>query len=232
MTTFTEYFKIVLFGEKEESRKAARQVRKLLYSSSCGRSKYEDIRPLINDAPQEYIKISEDWRQENFVMAISVLYFLHHRDSQPDFLFPWLFELLQHDNGNIRHAAVRMFENELGPLTYHIRCPGEQTSFHKFKTDQADRILSGLYSNLIDLINNLSKPSYNKYKLITSLPSGPFKSVQMVMSHLKEDCGEKYVKDLEERYAPQYIDELKFGGLCDCEICKRRNLRSNGKTTG
>src|SRR3989344_1115490 len=177
MNTFTECFKTILTGEKDESRKAARQVRKLLYSSSHDRSKYDDIRPLINTAPVEYAKIIEDWRQENFVMTVSVLYFLHHRESEPDFLFPWLFDLLQHDNGYIRHAAVRMFDNELGQLTYNIRCPGKESSFNKLRTDQADRILFELYSNLQDLINDLSKPSYNRYKLIASLPSGPFKSV-------------------------------------------------------
>ena len=177
MNTFTECFKTILTGEKVESRKAALRVRKLLYSSGHDRSKYDDIRPLINKAPGEYAKISEDWREENFVMAVSVLYFLHHRESEPDFLFPWLFDLLQHDNGNIRHAAARMFENGLGPLTYHIRCPGKESSFNKLRTDQADRILFELYSNLQDLINDLSKPSYNRYKLIASLPSGPFKSV-------------------------------------------------------
>ena len=221
MNTFTECFKTILAGERNESRKAARQVRKLLYSSSHDSSKYDDIRPLINIAPEEYAKISEDWRQENFVMAVSVLYFLHHRDSEPDFLFPWLFELLQHDNGNIRQASVRMFENELGPLTYHIRCPGNELSFGKLSTNRADRILWQLHSNLTDLINDLWKSSYNRYKLIASLPTSPFKSVQMVLAELKDDCDEKYLESLEKRYGLQYDNRFQFGELCGCEVCKR-----------
>jgi len=220
MNTFTECFKTILTGEKVESRKAARQVRKLLYSSSNDRSRYDDIRPLINKAPVEYAKISEDWRQENFVMAISVLYFLHHRESEPDFLFPWLFDLLQHDNGYIRHAAVRMFDNELGPLTYHIRCPDRL--YNQSTADKADHILFELYANLQGLINNLSKPFFNRYKLIASLPTGPFKSVQMVMGQLADDCGDKYVKDFERRFSTQSLNGIELGGLCDCEICRQR----------
>ena len=220
MNTFTECFKTILTGEKVESRKAARQVRKLLYSSSNDRSKYEDIRPLINKAPEEYANISEDWRQDNFVMAISVLYFLHHRESEPDFLFPWLFDLLQHDNGYIRHAAVRMFDNELGPLTYHIRCPDRQ--HNQSRADKANQILFQLYCNLQDLINDLSKPCFNRYKLIASLPTGPFKSIQMVMSQLREDCGEEHMKDFENRFGSRYLNGIELGGLCDCEICKQR----------
>lgn len=200
MNTFTECFKTILTGEKVESRKAARQVRKLLYSSSNDRSKYEDIRPLINKAPEEYLKIFENWRQENFVMAISVMYFLHDKESQPDFLFPWLFDLLQHDNGCIRYAAVRMFENELGPLTYHIRFPGEKQAFRHegLSSERADRILYELFANLTILLNDLWKPSYNKYKYIHSLPSGPYKSIQMILGELREDCGDKYMEQLEK----------------------------------
>jgi len=222
MTTFVEYFKLILTGEKEESRDAARQVRKLLYSSHAIRSEYEDVRPIINDAPQEYAKISEGWRQENFAMAISVLHFLHMRDSEPDFLFPWLFELIQHENGNVRQAAVRMFENELGPLTYHIRCPGEKSSFHDLVADKADRIIFRLYSSLMDAMNDLWKPKYSRYKLIDSLPTGAFKSVQRILSEIRDDCGEKYMKELEKRLGSKYMNGIELAGLCDCEICKKR----------
>ncbi|MFH0853960.1 MAG: hypothetical protein V1891_00485 [bacterium] len=139
MKTFTELFDIILAGDKDDSRKAARDARKLLYGSSDG----GDFKMIIENAPEEYVKITEYWRQENFVVAVSVLYFLHDKESQPDFLFPWLFYLLRHQNGNIRNAARRMMENELGPLTVHIRCPEHKQS--KSKTEQSDFILLNLF---------------------------------------------------------------------------------------
>lgn len=192
MNTIKKCFKIILTGDKEASRIAAREVRKLVYSSSAAnRDKYEDIKNLINTAFDEYAKISEDWRQENFVMAISIMYFLHDRESHPDFLFPWLYQLLQHENGNIRHAAVRMFEHELGSLTYHIRFPNRKSdSFHTLSPEQADQILHGLHSNLEALATNSYKPSYKKYKYIDSLPSGTYKSVQHILSCLDDYCGD------------------------------------------
>src|SRR3989344_3761031 len=143
MNTIKECFDTILRGDKEKSRLAARGVRKLMYSSSAsGREKYDEIADLVRTAPENYARISEDWRQENFVMAVSVIYFLHDRENQPDFLFPWLFQLLQHPNGYIRYAAVKMISHEIGPLTYHLRFPrlrqgfggqaGEKPSFHKF----------------------------------------------------------------------------------------------------
>jgi len=106
MDSIKACFDTILRGDEEESRLAARAVRKLVYSSAASnKDKYEDIAVLVRTAPENYIRISEDWRQENFVMAVSVIYFLHDRENQPDFLFPWLFDLLQHENGYIRHAA-------------------------------------------------------------------------------------------------------------------------------
>lgn len=95
MNTIKECFEKILHGNRDQSRPAARRVRKLLYGSKRI-DKYNDIKNLIKTAPVAYMKISEDWRQENFVTAISVIYFLHGKDDEPNFLFSWLFQLLLH----------------------------------------------------------------------------------------------------------------------------------------
>ena len=187
--TFTELFKIILTFDKDRSREAARKIRKLLYSSRDS-GEYKDTMSIIENAPAEYIKIIEDWRRENFVMAISVMYFLHSRENRPDFLFPWLFQLLQHKNGNIRHSAVRMVRHELGPLTYHIRLPGEKISPRELSPEQADHILFGLHTNLNNLAAGSWNPSYKKFKYIGDLPSGTYKSVQLVLSLLNDYCSD------------------------------------------
>ena len=191
MDSIKACFDTILRGDEEESRLAARAVRKLVYSSAASnKDKYEDIAVLVRTAPENYIRISEDWRQENFVMAVSVIYFLHDRENQPDFLFPWLFHLIQHPNGNIRQAAVRMFRQELGPLTVHIRFPNEKSAYRlRLSPEQADFILFKLSANLNDLTKNLWKPAYKRYKYISSLPNGPYKSIRMVLGQLEDDCG-------------------------------------------
>jgi len=189
MKTFTELFNTILTTDKDAGRQAAREVRKLVYSSGESK-KYERIASIIENAPAEYVKIVEDWRQENFVMAVSVMYFLHNRENQPDFIFPWLFQLLQHKNGNIRHTAVRMIEHELGPLTYHIRFPDKKNSCGELSPEQADRILFGLRTNLNNLATSSWKDSYRKIKYIDRLPSGTYKSVQLVLSVLDDYCSE------------------------------------------
>ncbi|MEA1925952.1 MAG: hypothetical protein U9M90_01755 [Patescibacteria group bacterium] len=196
MKTFNEYFKIILTENKDDSRKAAREVRKLLYSSHDG-GQYKKIASIIENAPKEYVNITEDWREENFVMAVSVLYYLHDRESQPDFLFSWIFHLLQHKNGNVRHAATRMIEHEIGPLTVHIRCPDYKQD--KSKTEQSDFILFNLFMNLNNLLADLWEPKYKKYKYVSSLPTSPYKTIQMILSKMEYDCGKKYMKRLESR---------------------------------
>ena len=47
-------------------------------------------------------------------------------------------------------------------------------------------------------MNESWQPMYKKYKYIESLPSGTYKSAQMILSHLEEDCGNEYVRRLEE----------------------------------
>jgi len=196
MKTFVELFEIILTGSKDDSRKVAREVRKLLYSARKG-GKYESIKKIVENAPDEYTKILEDWRRENFVVAVSVLYYLHDRESQPDFLFPWLFHLLQHEKGNIRHAAVRMLGNELGPLTVHIRCPRYKQSI--LKSERSDFILFNLYIALNNLLADLWEPKYKKYKYIESLPASPYKSIQMVLNRMEDDCGKKYMERLKRQ---------------------------------
>ena len=198
MNTIKECFDTILRGDKEKSRLAARGVRKLVYSSSAsGREKYEEIAALVRTAPENYLCISEDWRQENFVMAISVIYFLHDRENQPDFLFPWLFQLLQHSNGYIRHAAVKMISHEIGPLTVHIRFPGDKSILgDRLKPEQAYNILHSLFVSLNGLLTALWQPKYKIYKYIDSLPPSPYKSVQMVLAELDESCGKKYIDHL------------------------------------
>lgn len=191
MNTIKECFDTILNGGEEKSRQAARRVRKLVYSSPAeGREEHAEIVALVYMAPESYARISEDWRQENFVMAISVIYFLHDRENQPDFLFPWFFRLLQHKNGNVRQAAVRMTNHELGSLTYHIRFPGRSSGFKKLSPEQADRILAGLETNLSNLEKGSWRESYKKYTYITDLPSGTYKSVQLIVSYLEDLCSE------------------------------------------
>ena len=194
MNTIKECFDTILKGGKQESRQAARKVRKLVYSSSAsGREKYEEIASLVSMAPENYTSITEDWRQENFVMATSVIYFLHDMEAQPGFLFPWLFQLLRHSNGYVRHAAVKMISHEIGPLTVHIRHPGHKSILgDKLKPEQAEIILHSLFVSLNQLTAALWQPKYKKYKYINSLPPGPYKSVQMVLAELEDSCGKKY----------------------------------------
>ncbi len=195
MNTIKECFELIFNGNNEESRRAARSVRKLLYSSHDGGG-YNDIEKIIENAPDEHRKIKEEWREENFVVAVSVLYFLHNKENQPDFLFPWLFHLLQHKNGNIRQSAVRMIENELGPLTVHIRCPEYKQD--KSKSEQSNYILLDLFMALNNLLAGLWKPAYKKYKYVDSLPTCPYKSIQMVLSRMVDDCGEEYMRRLKK----------------------------------
>ena len=110
-------------------------------------------------------------------MAVSVLYYLHDRESQPDFLFLWLFYLLQRQNGNVRYAATRMLENELGPLTVHIRCPDEKFG-NLLKQEQADLILLNLFITLNNLLAELWKPAFkniNMFHLCLSVHTKQFK---------------------------------------------------------
>ena len=124
-------------------------------------------------------------------MVVSVIYFLRDYDNQPDLLFPWLFQLLQHSNGYIRHAAVRMFGNAIGPLTVHLRCPEYKQS--KLKSEKSDIILCALYKSLHGLMSFLWKSEYKKYKYIQSLPTCPYKSIQMVLAELEDSCGKEYL---------------------------------------
>lgn len=197
MKSFRELFETILLGNRESSRLAAREVRELVYGSQAG--KYDEIKSIVNSASEEYRKITDDFRQENFVMAVSVMYFLHDRENEPDFLFPWLFHLLKHPNGYIRHAAVRMLETELGPLTVHLRCP-ESNYSHKFSRADADQVLADMFIVLVGMANNFWEPKYKKYKYISSLPSGPYKSIQMVLSELEDDCGEQFIRKLHQKF--------------------------------
>ena len=197
MKTIKDCFDVVLKGNKEESRLAAGKVRKTLYGRRKSKNEYRYIKNMINSAPQEYEKITEDWRQEYFVRAISVIYFLHDMEAEIDFLFPWLFQLLQHDNGIIRYGAVKMIKHELGPLTVHIRFPERGLIFGKdLDPESVDQILYSLFVNLIQLILASHKEKYRRYKYIDSLPASKYKSAQMILVYMEELCGEANIEKM------------------------------------
>lgn len=238
MNTIRECFDIILNGGKEESRQAARRVRKLAYSSSAsGREKYEEIAAIVRAAPETYTRISEDWRQENFVIAISVIYFLHDMETQPDFLFSWLFQLLQHPNGYIRHAAVKMISHEIGPLTVHIRHPGHKSILgDRLKPEQADSILYSLFASLDGLLSVLWQLKYKRYKYIDSLPASPYKSAQMVLAKLEKSCGQKYIDNLvgqlrNDEFGVEHVDKFDRSDFFDdCAVCQfEKEMQESGK---
>ena len=68
MKTFRELFDTILSADDKQSRLAARKVRKFLYGSHGGQ--YKEIASIIENAPNEYAKITENFRQENFVIAV------------------------------------------------------------------------------------------------------------------------------------------------------------------
>ena len=97
-----------------------------------------------------------------------------------------------------------MLENELGPLTVHIRCPDYKQD--NIKSEQSDFILLSLFVALNNLLADLWKPAYKKYKYIDSLPTSPYKTIQMVLSRMEDDCGGEYMKRLKNRLSKQAIN--------------------------
>ena len=90
--------------------------------------------------------------------------------------------------------AVRMFKNELGPLTVHIRHPENSYSSNKIINKKRDQILFNMHEELLFLAHKFHKPIYNKYKYIDSITTGQYKSIQLVLAELEFDCGEEYIK--------------------------------------
>lgn len=180
---------------------AAREVRKFLYSSRGDNQKHKDIVNELSKVQENYENIAETWRLENYVVAISVIYFLRDDKLRPDFLFSWFYKLLLHENGVIRYAAVRMFDTEFGPLTVHVRFPDEKYSKREYlECVRNDSIIYEVYNRLFDLSESLFKPAYKRYKYLASLPVGAYKSVQMTIANLLDLCGEDYISGLENRY--------------------------------
>lgn len=181
--TITGCFEVVLGGDKEESRLAARRVRFLLYKQDVD---FKEIKDLVRESPERYGQIDEDWRQENFVVAVSVLYYLRDNRNDYDIYLPWFLWLLQHKNGNIRHATVRMLTDAIIYLTRHLRISNYKSL--EFDSKEADRTLDSLHFNLRCLLDILHESRFEKYEYIESLPSSPYKSVQQVLSKMEDCC--------------------------------------------
>ena len=182
-----ECFNVILEGDKVASKKASRKAHKII--SMMKRPDYDYLIEMVMDSPHQYMSISESWRQENFVMAISSTFFLVD-EAQHGHLFPWLFQLLQHDNGNIRYAAVRMFENCFGPMTYHIRFPDDPEQYKDYRIDST--LLKELFMSLNGLLSVYWDARYEQYEYINSLPSSQYKSIQMALVTLEDMCGEGF----------------------------------------
>lgn len=246
INTIKGCFEGILSGNKEESRLSSKRVRKVLYSSSLDYpNKFKEIKEITINAPKYYNEILENWRKENFAVALGVIYYLHGSERKRDFLFPWLFELLGEKNGVIRYSAVKMIENEFGFLTYHIRFPKKNHSAVRIK--EYDKILYNVFMNLNNLLDLFWDISYKKYKYINDLPACSYKSVQMILAELEDCCGKEYMDNMakknfsaippikdyfkveeEDEYEDEdeeyYIDEI-----LDDEIDQNLKLKSSDK---
>ena len=212
----------ILTADKEHARIATGKVRKLVYASN--KANIKEITSAITEAPATYSKITDPVRQEYFVRAISVMYFLHDKEDTPDFLFPWLFELLQHSNGNIRQSAVRMIGFEFGSLTFHIRFPGEKRVFSNLSAEYADRVLHTLRLNLESISQQTYKPAYKRFKYIDSLPSSVHKSVQYLLCDLDDMCTASSALD-EEDLSDEIIEMRKEIEQKVCTILKQNGSK-------
>ncbi len=117
-----EAYQKILYGTESEAKKAWQGMRKLVYSG--GNGKYDEIKKELEKVKENYKNIVEDWRREFYISSISIMYFLHHKESNPNFFLPFLLGLLENENGKIRYCAYKMISNDLGPLTVHLRHPG------------------------------------------------------------------------------------------------------------
>ena len=198
MITIKQCFIIILTGNEKDSREAKKKVRKVLYSSGENkRGEFEDIVKEIENASTTYQNINEDWRKQNFVGAITTIYYLHDKEIERDFLFPWLLMLLDSDDGIIRYSAVKMISTELGPLTTHLRCPEYGQTQEKIEI--YNEILEFLFANLYFLARNFWDPKYKKYKYVDKLPSCKLKSVEMLLTQMRDNCGDEYMEKLERK---------------------------------
>ncbi|NCS32714.1 plasmid pRiA4b ORF-3 family protein [bacterium] len=200
-----ELFHSILNDPKEDSRVASLAVRKYLYNSQEGVEKFKEIKKVLDTAPAVYAKITDDFRKEYFVRAVSTLYFLHDLENESDFLFPWLFELIQNPNGNIRYAAVRMFVTTLGPLTYFRRFPDhhktEENSVIKakaLKPEKTEQILIALTLRLWEIANDTRKLAYKKVRYVQDLPSSIHKSVQLVIATIEDYSIPNHIMEVED----------------------------------
>ncbi len=89
------------------------------------------------------------------------MYFLHHKESNPNFFLPFLLGLLENENGKIRYCAYKMISNDLGPLTVHLRHPGSTSD--KISVEKAEEVLFAIHSALEYLIQKHYDKKYKKY---------------------------------------------------------------------
>ncbi len=221
MNTITQCFTTILTGAEPESKTVARSVRKLVFAANRPRNDRSEITRIIETAPEVYESIQEEWRQEYFVVATSILYFLKDEALPIERFFPWHFHLLQHPRGNIRQSVVRMLSHDLGPLTVHIRVPDYTTMHMEFTPEHADAVLFDLFQNLQNLAEDYYKPTYKRYKYVQSLPIGTYKSVQLVLGYMEDLCGKAYIARLHSSavgaevltHRHELIQQIVHGGV-------------------
>ncbi|MFH1662232.1 MAG: hypothetical protein ABIA02_04000, partial [Candidatus Falkowbacteria bacterium] len=57
-------------------------------------------------------------------------------------------------------------------------------------------ILLNLFIGLNNLLGNLWEDKYKKYKYVDSLPTSPYKTIQMILCRMEEYCGKEYMRKL------------------------------------
>jgi len=188
-----KYIHTIKTGNKEEAKEAQKQIEKYWHD----RKKDKKDFCVFLDEIRKFEQIKDIDCQVKFIGALKWAFWAIGEENFKEFS-EFILKYIQHPSGKIRQAIINACSPLVFKITLKIKFEDEKGST-KGKTKKEDLMRFGRFvDEVIRLIEKYFEPKYRRYKYVSSLPPGVYKSLQKLIS--EEILRSEYQESLYNEY--------------------------------
>lgn len=251
------FIEIIKTGNRADVREAQKQIEK--YWSDVyiphrkeGRKAFE----IYLDEIRDFEKIKDIDHQAYFISTLKWPFWVIGEEHFEEWA-AFILKYIQHDSGKIRQAVIYTADYLVIDITHDLLFDNNQIKGRdKERIEENKKRFGELVLNVEELIGKYDDPRYRRYKYISSMPAGVYKSLQKLITEVllrtehyeklyDEYLGQQNYSSLKGKYKDVKIDLLKpiklkyFHATDDdgkemshsdieCSVCGKKGIKIGG----
>jgi len=155
-----------------------KEAKKELENCWCQKEKREELTEFFLEGVNNFDSIKNLKNREAFAQMLKY-FVLIDRFSNLEAVTDFILKNIQHEKGGIRLAVIRAAENLAIDINY-LPSNGRSKKFSGEEIEEIFRIYSRTIDTVRDLLSKYYDRKYDRYEYVNEIPSGIYKSLQML----------------------------------------------------